>query len=164
MLRSYLETEQRGREHDYPLNGESAAKNEKIKVRIRLDYRGLPRPARFFFGGRGSKDVAEEMRQKHASLWRNIPLQGVRIDDIEYLELYTVYDEREETRITYAPIELKLTVDSLEECVRFICRGEFRRIEFLEPLQVSLNNYTLERLFYQFGIKFQEHLQEQLEK
>ena len=86
---------------------EEASPAPKIKIRIRFDYRGLPRPPRFFFGGKGAKEVAEEIRQQQANMWRHVPIQGVQIEDLEFFELYSVYDEIEETLAVYAPVELR---------------------------------------------------------
>ena len=35
---------------------------EKIRARIRFDYRGKARPSRFFFGGKSTEEAAEELR------------------------------------------------------------------------------------------------------
>ena len=161
MLRSNLETELRENVSEFPKTVEPVEAAAKIKINVRLDYRGQPRPARFFFGGRSSKEVAEELRQQQAAMWRNIPIQGVRIDDIEFFEIYSVFDESDEDVINYAPMELKVTVDSLEECLRFVSRDEFRRIEFLEPAQLSLSNRELERILYKFGETIRLRLKEQ---
>ena len=64
--------------------------------------------------------MAEELRQQQANMWRHVPIQGVHIEDIEFFELYTVYDEVEETNAAFAPVELRATIDSLEDqmCIR----------------------------------------------
>ena len=164
MLRSSLDLERRETVSEFPKSLErieQAEADQRIKIKVRFDYKGIPRPARFFIGGKNSKDVAEDLRQQQAALWRNVPIQGVRIDDVEYLELYEVYDEYEESSIAYAPLELKATLDSLEDLVRFTGKAEFRRIEILEPAKLSLTGRELERLFYKFGETMQERLHEQ---
>ena len=85
------------------------------------------------------------MRQQQAALWRNTH-PGVRIDDLEFLELYAVYDEYEESSITYAPLELKATRFPGRPA-RFVGKAEFRRIEILEPAKLALTGKELERLF-----------------
>lgn len=140
---------------------EEAHPETKIKIRVRFDYRGLPRPPRFFFGGKGAKEVAEEIRQQQANMWRHVPIQGVKIEDLEFIELYSVYDEIEETMAFYAPVEMGVTIDSLEDILRFVGRSEFRRVEFIEPSRVSLSNRDLEKLFYRFGEMLQQNLQDQ---
>lgn len=164
MLRSYRDTEHLEGIAEFPKTAvpeEKISPAPRIKIRIRFDYRGLPRPARFFFGGRGAKEVAEELRQQQVSVWRNIPLQGVRIEDIELLELYMVYDDLEETHVAYAPVELRATIDSLGDMLRFVSRDEFRRVEIIEPENLNLTNRDLERLFFKFGEILQQRLKEQ---
>lgn len=158
MLRSQLDPERKEIAAALPGTAETVETAAKIRVRVRFDYRGLPRPARFFFGGKGSREVAEDLRQKQAAMWRNVPLQGVRIEDIEYLELYQVFEESEEGLITYAPVEIKVTVDTLEDCLRFVNRDEFRRIEILEPSRITLSNHDLERIFFKVGETIRQRL------
>ncbi len=164
MLRSYRDTERLESVAEFPktiIPAEEKPPTVKIKIRVRFDYCGLPRPARFFFGGRGAKEVAEEIRQQQANMWRHVPIQGVHIEDIEFFELYTVFDEVEETHAVYAPVELRATIDSLEDLLRFVIRDEFRRVEFIEPEQLNLINRDLERLFFKFGEALQQRLKEQ---
>jgi hypothetical protein len=166
MLRSGFDLERRETISEFPKSVERTEQAEteaeqKIKIKVRFDYKGIPRPARFFIGGKNSKDVAEDLRQQQAALWRNVPIQGVRIDDLEFLEPYAVYDEYEESSITYAPLELKATLDSLEDLVRFVGKAEFRRIEILEPAKLALTGKELERLFYKFGELLQGMRREQ---
>lgn len=165
MLRSYRDAEHPESVAEFPQTIIPAEEEKpaaaKIKIKVRFDYRALPRPPRFFFGGKGAKEVAEELRQQQANMWRNVPIQGVQIEDIEYFELYTVYDDIEETHVAYAPVELRATLDSLEDILRFVSRDEFRRVEFLEPERLNLTNRDLERLFFQFGETIQRRLQEQ---
>ncbi len=161
MFRSHLEAERRETVSEFPKNEQQAEVNKIFKIKVRFDYRGLPRPARFFFGGKGSREMAEEHRQQQAAVWRNVPIQGVRIDDTDYYELYSVYDDLEDEQLFYAPLEVKATVDSLEECVRFICRDEFRKIEILEPAQVNMSSRDLERIFFKLNETLQQRLREQ---
>jgi hypothetical protein len=160
MLRSQLESERKETIPEYPKSIEPAETASKIKIKVRFDYRGLPRPARFFFGGKGSREVAEELRQQQAAMWRNVPLQGVSVEEVEFMDLYTVYDEAEEELITYAPMELKVLIDSLEDCLRFVTKDEFRRVEILDPPQLTLRGRDLERILYRFGESLQRKLKE----
>ncbi len=164
MLRSYQDRERLESVAEFPkatVPEEESAPAPRIKIRVRFDYRGLPRPARFFFGGRGAKEVAEELRQQQANMWRHVPIQGVKIEDIEFLELYTVYDDLEETHAVYAPVELRATIDTLGDMLRFAIREEFRRVEFIDPESLTLTNRDLERLFFKFGETLQQRLKEQ---
>ncbi|MGI6309072.1 MAG: hypothetical protein ACOX1X_10890 [Dethiobacteria bacterium] len=122
--------------------------NTKLKFKIRFDYKGKPKPARFFFGGKKTEDVAQEFREQQVARWRNIPLQGITVENIDPGEIYNVYDEEIDEEIAYAPLELLVTADSLEDLLRFIFREEFRRIEVLEPSSILLDKKEIERLLF----------------
>ncbi len=158
MLRSQQETEHLDLVSEFPRSIEQVDLKKIIKIKVRFDYKGIPRPARFFFGGKGSREVAEELRHQQAQMWRNIPIQGVRIDDTEYYELYTVFDQGEEELMTYAPMIVKATISSLEDCLRFVSREEFRCVELLEPSHLTLSSSDLERIFFKFGETLQRKL------
>ncbi len=91
-------------------------------------------------------------------LWRNVPLQGINVENMDLGEIYSVYDEESNEEIAYAPLELIVSADSLEDLLRFIIREEFRRIEILEPASILLNNREIERLLF----KINEHLQHRI--
>ncbi len=121
----------------------------RIKARVRFDYRGRSRPSRFFFGGKSTEEAAGELRSQQAALWRNVPLQGVVVENIEMGEIYTVYDEESEYEIAYAPLELDVVADSLENLVRFAVREEFRRVQIREPERMVMARQDMERIFFQ---------------
>jgi len=122
---------------------------QKIRARIRFDYKGKARPARFLFGGKRTEEAAEELRDKQAALWRNVPVQGIFIERIDLGEIYTVYDEDIEDEVAYAPLELDVTADALSYLVRFAVREEFRRLLILEPPAVKLSLQEMEQLFFE---------------
>ena len=54
-------------------------------------------------GGKNPEQLAEELRQHKASLIRNIPVQGVHIDDIDMSQdVYSIYDEITGKQICFA--------------------------------------------------------------
>ncbi len=126
-------------------------KKQAVKFRIRFDYQGRPKPAKFFLGGRNSESVAENVREQQMAMWRNIPIQGVKIENIDMGEVYTVNDEDADGEIAFAPMELLVTADNVEGLVRFIVREEFRRIEILEPETVEMDKQVLEKLFFKMN-------------
>lgn len=132
--------------------------NSKLKFKVRFDYKGKPKPARFFFGGKKTENVAHDYREQQVQLWRNVPLQGINVENMDLGEIYSVYDEESNEEIAYAPLELVVSADSLEDLLRFIIREEFRRIEILEPASILLNNREIERLLF----KINEHLQHRI--
>lgn len=127
-----------------------------IKARIRLDFKGVERPGRFFFGGMTAEKTAEEAREQQVAIFRNVPIQGVYIEDIDLgMEVFTVFDDLTNKEIAYAPVTLMVTSDSLENIISFISQESFRKIEILAPPTIMLNRYDMERLFYKIneGIK-----------
>lgn len=120
-----------------------------IKVRIRLDFKGTNKPGRLLFGGKTVEKAAEEVREQQVALFRNVPMQGLHIEDIDMSnEIYTVMDEVTNVEVAYAPVVLTITADALDDVARFITRDDIRRVEVLEPGSITLNRYDLERLMF----------------
>ncbi|MEW5922084.1 MAG: hypothetical protein AB1796_14285 [Bacillota bacterium] len=136
---------------DYPVDRQSFADNKRIKFKVRFDYRGKPKPARFFFGGRKTEDVAQEIREQQVTLWRNLPLQGIFVEGIDLGEIYNLYDEELDDEVAFAPLELIVYADTLEDLLRFIMREEFRRIEIMEPPSLVLNCRDVEKLLFRIS-------------
>ena len=121
----------------------------KIRAKIRFDYKGKSRPARFFFGGKNSEEVADELREQQAALWRNVPLQGIMIEKIDLGEIYFVYDEEADDEVAFAPLELEVVADSLGVLFRFAVREEFRRLRIIEPPDLTLSLQEMEQIFFE---------------
>ncbi|HAG11002.1 MAG TPA: hypothetical protein DCK76_06385 [Desulfotomaculum sp.] len=120
-----------------------------IKAKVRLDIKGVARPGRFLFGGKTMDKAAEEAREQQVTLLRNVPIQGIHIDDIDLgIEIYTIYEESSGFEVAYAPVILQLTVDSLEDLIRFTMREDFRKVEISSPNALSLHRNDLERLLF----------------
>ena|GEM_PF-171210 len=126
--------------------------NSIIRVKIRLDYKGMHKPGRFFFGGKNTEDVAEEVRNQQVGMLRNVPLQGIIIEEVDMSgDVYTVFDEIINTHVAYAPVVLTISSDSMEDIVRFIAREEFRKVEILEPENMVMNKIDIERVLFKFS-------------
>lgn len=131
------------------LNDEIIQKD--LQVKIRLDYKGEAQ-SRFFFGGKSSARAAEEVREQRTALLRNVPFQGIAIHDIDLtLETYNVHDEITGDDVAYAPVNLELMADSIEDILRFIIRDEFRKIEVVQPEEIILSRQDLERLLFKIN-------------
>ncbi|ODA40412.1 hypothetical protein [Desulfosporosinus sp. BG] len=131
---------------------------EHIRVRIRLDYRGESRSGRFFFGSKSKEQIAETMREQQVALLRNVPLQGIFIEDVDLsLEVYTVSQEdgRRNHEAAYAPIILTLRIENLDDLLPLLIKPEFRKIEFLSPENISLHRLDMERLLFRLSQSFQ---------
>ena len=121
----------------------------KIRVKIRLDFRGTGKPIRFFPGRKSIVRIAEENREQQAAIFRNVPIQGVFIEDINMgIDAYTVYDDILNTEVAYAPLELLISADSLKDVFRFITRDDFRKIDIIDPQVIIFTRYDIETLLY----------------
>lgn len=137
--------------------GEGTGDREGILVKVRLDFKGSGKPGRFLFGGKATDKAAEEFREQQVAIFRNVPLQGIQIVDIDVsTEVYTVNDEVTNNDTAYAPLMLTIKADSLENLLRFITREDFRKIEILDPASISLSHYDIERLFFKMHEEMKE--------
>ena len=120
-----------------------------LLVKIRLDYRGQTKPSRFLFNNKSTEKVAEEIREQKVAMLRNVPLQGVKITDIDLsADIYTVTDEKTGDDVAYAPVTISVHADTIEDLSKIILQEEFRKIEIVEPDHVILNKTELERLLF----------------
>ncbi len=134
---------------------------EHVRIRIRLDYRGESKSGRFFFGGKSKEQMAEKMREQQVALLRNVPLQGVLIEDVDLsLDVYAVAEGggRRAHEIAYAPIILTLRIENLDDLLPLLIRSEFRKIEFLSPENISLHRLDMERLLFRLSQSFQQEI------
>lgn len=132
-----------------------------IRAKIRLDFKGVQKPGRLFWGGQNAEKIAEELREKQVAVFRNIPIQGVTIEEVDMsMEIYTVYDDVEHSDTAFAPVILSVSASSPEDLIRFIIRDDFRKIEILEPSEVHFLQNELERLFFKMSeeIKFNREM------
>jgi hypothetical protein len=128
---------------------------KSLKVRLRFDYRGEKNGG--LFGRKTSEKVAEEMREHIAALLRNVPRRGISIEEINAdLEIYTIYDEESGKEAAFAPLEILVNADRIEDIMGFIVRPEFRRIEVIHPEEIVLSNKGLERLLYKVNEELNE--------
>lgn len=135
----------RGREGDGTAGG-------PLKARVRLDYQGRSQPYKLFVGAKKAGEVAAENRDREIGLLRNIPLQGIRVLEVDTSpEIYQVADPVTGEDVAFAPVVIQLEADSIEDLVRFILREEFRKIEVLEPEELLLSHYDAERFLYRMG-------------
>lgn len=125
---------------------------KRLRLRVRFDYRGEGKQGRFFARGKEGDEVADEIREQRAILLRNIPVQGVHIEDIDTNgEIYILYDESSDREIAYAPLEFTLEADTIEDVIPFLLRDEFRKVQVISPEEVSLDKYEVERIIYKIN-------------
>lgn len=127
-----------------------------LRAKIRLDYHAEGKQRGFLFGGKNIERLAEETREQKVGLLRNVPVQGVKIDDIDITqEIYTVFDEDGQRETAFAPIILTVTADTLEDVMKFAAREEFRKIEVLDPESMYLTRFDVERLLFRINEELQ---------
>ena len=133
------------------------AERDGILVKVRLDFRARGRDRSFLFKGKHTERAAEDARERQTSLFRNIPVQGAEIIDIDAgTEVYIVYDEAAHTEVAYAPLILTIKADNVESLLKFIARDEFRKIEVLDPASLTLSHTEIERILFRFFEETQE--------
>lgn len=142
-----------------PLNEDNSLDDrDGILFKVRLDFKSNSKPGRLLFGGKPSEKAAEEVREQQVAVFRNIPLQGIQIIDIDVsTDVYSVFDEMANTNAAYAPLVLTVKADNLESIVRFITREDFRKIEILDPASISLSHSEMERLLFRVHEEMKEY-------
>lgn len=121
---------------------------DKIRIRARFDYVAEGKAGHRFFGSKSGEEQAEEMRQQKITLLRNVPVQGIYIEDIDVnQEVYTIFDEVSGKPAAYAPVNITFKADAIEDAVKFIMKEEFRTVEIIEPAELTMTRLDMERLF-----------------
>lgn len=135
-----------------------------IKIKLRLDYLGQGKTGRFF-GNKNVEQIAEEIRQHKVALLRNVPSQGIRIEDIDMSgEVYAVYEEISRKMIAYAPVVITFSADSIEDALKFSMKDEFRTVEVLEPENQNLTKADVERILYKVSEELRDYKEYMLKK
>lgn len=144
----------------------AATTMNRIRMKVRFDYQGKTRQGKLF-GRKSEEQVAEELRQHKVSLIRNVPIQGIYIEDIDMSqEVYTVFDEITGKMLAFAPVTITFSADSLEDAVKFTMKEEFRTVEVLEPEELALSRLDIERLLLRISdemLDYRTYLQRKLD-
>lgn len=136
----------------------------RIKIKLRLDYAGYGKQAKLF-GGKNVEQQAEGIRQHKVSLLRNVPTQGIHIEDIDMSgEVYSVYEEITRKMVAYAPVSITFYADSIEDAIKFSMKDEFRTVEILEPENLTLSKSDLERLLFKVSEELMSYKEYMLNK
>lgn len=134
---------------------------EHVRVQLRLDFRAEAKSNRFFFGGKNQEEVAETIREQQVALLRNVPMQGIVIEDMDLsMEVYLVSEGegRRHNEVAYAPVILTLRIENLDDLLPLLLKPEFRKIDFLSPENIRLHRLDLERLLFRLGQVFQQEI------
>lgn len=118
---------------------------KKLKFRVRFDYK-TPRTFRLFELGRNAKQAATANRRKKVGLLHKIPVKGIEILDVN-TDLSVYYGEDKFGRkVIFAPVEVLMTADSLEEAIPFFMLKDFYNVELMRPDEVTLSSWDFEGL------------------
>ncbi len=135
---------------------------EKLGLRIRLDFRAEERSGRFLFGGKTNLAMAESVRDQQINLLKNVPLQGIYLQDFDStMEVYVMTEEtnRRSREVAYAPLILTLKADNIEDVVPFLLKPEFRKIEILGPDNINMTKQGMERLLFSVSKLFRAKIE-----
>jgi hypothetical protein len=130
-----------------------------VKAKIRLDFKAEGGGRKFFWQRRNLPEIAKKVRSRQVSLLSNLPFQGLSVKDLNVeRDVYILSDEESRKEIAYAPLELIVEADSIEDLMQFTLREEFRKIKILEPDQISLSNGDLERLIFKVNEEYRDEI------
>jgi len=125
------------------------ATGSQLRLKVRFDYRGTARRGRVLKTGINESQAAEAIREQKANYLRNVPIQGIHIEDIDMsLEVYTVFDDLLNEKAGFAPLTIVVSADSIEDALRFVIKDEFRKVEVLDPAEFHLSRLDIERLLF----------------
>lgn len=131
-----------------------------LRLRIRFDYKANTKKSRSLFRTPSVEKDAELTREQKAALLRNVPVQGINIEDIDMSgDVYVIHDEITGAACGYAPVMITFTADSIADALRFVLKEEFRKVEIIEPEQFVLSKIELERLMYRVNEEMVAYLE-----
>lgn len=126
---------------------------------LRYDFKGQSRPPKLFKRGKSAEEVAEETRDRQVEMLQNVPWPGVKVEDVKAnFPAYTLQEEEEDT--AFAPAEITITAQSLEEALPLLLREELRLCELTAPEEITLSAAELSRLF----VRIREELKKAVDK
>lgn len=132
-----------------------------VKAKIRLDYKANGGPRKFLWQRQDLRETAKEIRVKNVALLRNLPFQGLNVADFDLEhEVFVVPGDGNVKETAYAPVELTVEADSLEELMQFTLKEEFRKIKILEPEKMQLSNGELERFLFKMNVEYRSEIEE----
>lgn len=132
-----------------------------LKAKIRLDFKAENNSARFFWQRRDLRETAQNIREQKVSLLRNLPFQGIQVAELNPdHEVYLVPGEGNSGGTAYAPVEMVVEADSLEDLMQLTLREEFRKIKVLEPEKLFLSPTEMERFLFKVNEEYRSELEE----
>ncbi|NLY74357.1 MAG: hypothetical protein GX075_03550 [Firmicutes bacterium] len=128
-----------------------------VKARIRFDFKATTSGRKFFWQRQNLREIATDLRSQQASILKNMPFQGLNVENLDLdQEVYIIQDGADE--VAFAPVELVVEADSIEDLMPLTLREEFRKIKVLEPNQISLSNGDVERLLFKVNEEYRDEI------
>jgi len=128
-----------------------------IKVKLRFDYLGQAKTNKFF-GNKSPEHLAEETREHKVAMMRNVPMQGIRIEDIDMSQdIYSLVDEISGKKAAYAPVVITFLADGVGDVIKFVAKEEFRTVEIIEPKELILTGGDIEKLLFKVSQELSEY-------
>jgi hypothetical protein len=119
-----------------------------FRAKIRLDYMSA-KQGRGILGGKNLEAAAEALRQHKVASLRNVPIQGITLEEIEMnQEVYVIQDDITGQLRAYAPIHVVVWADSIEDLLPLVMLDEFRTIQVLEPETWNLSHVQMEKILF----------------
>jgi hypothetical protein len=131
-----------------------------VKAKIRFDFKAETGKRRFFWQRRDLNQAAREIRAQKVSLLKSLPFQGLSMAEFDLgHEVYLVQND-EAKAIAYAPVEMLVEADSIEDLMQLTLRTEFRKIKVLEPEKLLLSTNEMERFLFKVNEEFRSEIAE----
>ena len=131
-----------------------------VKAKIRFDFKAETGKRRFFWQRRDLAKAAREVRERKVQLLKNLPFQGLNVADLDLEhDIYLIHDH-EAGEVAFAPVELLVEADSVEDLMQLTLREEFRKIKVLEPDQLFFSTNEMERLLFKVNEEFRNEIAE----
>lgn len=127
-----------------------------LRAKIRFDFQASADEEQHFFWQRPDLvKIAKEKRAKQVSLLRNLPFQGLSVADLNTdQEAYLVPEDDDHPETAYAPIELLVEADSIEDLMKLTLREEFRKIKVIEPVELYMKNSDVEKFLFKVNEEY----------
>lgn len=131
-----------------------------IRAQIRFDFHHDGKTRGFFFRKR-SETYAVEERDRQVALLKNVPYQGITLEEIDDgRDVYTLSLPESDGDVAFAPVEMVVQADSIEDLIAFSLREELRKIKIIEPAEMLLSNYDMERALFRMSEEYRDGLQQ----
>lgn len=137
--------------------------SRKLRLKIRLDFRAEEQSGRFFFGAKTCETMAQTLREHQVSMFKHVPFQGVIFEDFDpSMDIYVVNegDPRRTKQAAYAPLWITMRIEHIEDVFPFLIKPEFKKLEVLDPQNITMQKIELERLLFMMFKSFRREINE----